>query len=447
GFIGSSITTIPTGSTGNKTFYAKWTAITYTITYYPNTGTCPGGTCTPTAYDITTTTITLPIPTRSGYTFGGWYDNSGFIGSSIPTIPTGSTGNKTFYAKWTANVYTITLDFNNDGDTDFTPTANCPYPGNTCTCTAGTPCALPGSGLTPPSNTVPYSFDGWDSADDGSGAAGVAGDTDYGTSWDFSSSVTIYARWKKTIDFQDNHTPSTTYATQTCYHNGVLALPTTFPPAESSGFSAGDTSWYQDNAGTLFAYSPSATTTCDDAIYSLVYPKWNYTVSYDGNGGTITSPNVLPEASTCTKNLNCELAAVPPMTRSGHVLDSTNWNTENDGLGDDYASGSTTFNNSSGTPAGDITLYAKWIACSAGQWVNIGTNTCEDCPIGSYCPAGATSPTACPPGHTTSAINSTVITACYITAGTGGTLFCDSNGCFTLPDLGSPANNIIHYQL
>jgi uncharacterized repeat protein (TIGR02543 family) len=68
----------------------------YTITYHLN----GGEGAINTTYTSDSETITLPIPTKSGYTFLGWYDNSGFTGSVVTEIPKGSTGNKEFWAKW-----------------------------------------------------------------------------------------------------------------------------------------------------------------------------------------------------------------------------------------------------------------------------------------------------------------------------------------------------------
>ena len=45
-------------------------------------------------------------PTKKGYTFEGWYKESSFK-NQITTIPKGSKGNLTLYAKWKANKYTI----------------------------------------------------------------------------------------------------------------------------------------------------------------------------------------------------------------------------------------------------------------------------------------------------------------------------------------------------
>ena len=54
----------------------------------------------------------LPIPTKTGYTFDGWYENPDFTGNPVADVPTDSTGELTFYAKWTANTYTVIFDAN-----------------------------------------------------------------------------------------------------------------------------------------------------------------------------------------------------------------------------------------------------------------------------------------------------------------------------------------------
>ncbi|UKI55436.1 MAG: InlB B-repeat-containing protein [Treponema succinifaciens] len=86
--------------TGNTTLYAKWTAITYTITYEPNGGTNADG--NPASYTFETETITLLAPSRQYFDFGGWYTDSEFSDSSKKNeITKGSTGNIMLYAKWT----------------------------------------------------------------------------------------------------------------------------------------------------------------------------------------------------------------------------------------------------------------------------------------------------------------------------------------------------------
>ena len=91
----------------NYTLYAKWTAETsYTITYSKQSGapsSCSVSGLSPTSYTASSLPVTLPTPaTCSGYTFNGWYTTS--TGSTKATsISTGTTGNKTYYANWTAD--------------------------------------------------------------------------------------------------------------------------------------------------------------------------------------------------------------------------------------------------------------------------------------------------------------------------------------------------------
>ena len=73
----------------------KTDKITYTITYNYNGGSASN----PTTYDIETPTFTLNNPTRSGYDFNGWTGSGS--GTTI-TIPTGSTGNRSYTANWKA---------------------------------------------------------------------------------------------------------------------------------------------------------------------------------------------------------------------------------------------------------------------------------------------------------------------------------------------------------
>ena len=57
------------------------------------------------------TSLTLPGAgdiTRGGYTFAGWYEDSGFSGSPVTEISSTDTGDKIFYAKWKQNIAPVT---------------------------------------------------------------------------------------------------------------------------------------------------------------------------------------------------------------------------------------------------------------------------------------------------------------------------------------------------
>jgi len=95
------------------TFYAIWTPVDYTITYNLNGGTNDSN--NPVKYTIESETITFANPTKTGYTFSGWYTENTFS-NIITTVTKGSTGDKSLYAKWTPVDYTIT--YNLDGGTN-----------------------------------------------------------------------------------------------------------------------------------------------------------------------------------------------------------------------------------------------------------------------------------------------------------------------------------------
>ena len=83
------------------TLTAQWTVNQYTITYDLAGGTVEGN---PDTYTIETVAFTLKNPTKSGYTFTGW-SGTGLDGENnmTVTIPTGSTGNRSYTAHWRYN--------------------------------------------------------------------------------------------------------------------------------------------------------------------------------------------------------------------------------------------------------------------------------------------------------------------------------------------------------
>ena len=98
---GTPVTAISDTETGDKEYWAKWEINQYTITYDLAGGTAEGN---PGTYTIETGAFTLKNPTKSGYTFTGW-SGTGLDGENnmTVTIPTGSTGNRTYTAHWRYN--------------------------------------------------------------------------------------------------------------------------------------------------------------------------------------------------------------------------------------------------------------------------------------------------------------------------------------------------------
>jgi len=96
---------------GNVAVYAKWEKLPeYTITYELNGGTLENLKVKFTEDELP---ITLPIPTRNGYIFEGWYLDSQF---TIKVTKIENVGNKVYYAKWEkvdeSKTYTITYNLN-----------------------------------------------------------------------------------------------------------------------------------------------------------------------------------------------------------------------------------------------------------------------------------------------------------------------------------------------
>ena len=71
----------------------------YTITYVLNEGSNPDD--APLTYNIESNKITLPTPTKDDFDFAGWFTTADFSDTAVQSIESGTTGNKTFYAKWT----------------------------------------------------------------------------------------------------------------------------------------------------------------------------------------------------------------------------------------------------------------------------------------------------------------------------------------------------------
>ena len=118
--------------TTNMTVYAKWTPITYTITYMSNnvdiTSANPTFTSTFTVDDIIS--LSSFTPTRTGYTFGGWYseqDSTTYNGKGEEVTGWNEltkTADVTVYAKWTIQNTDVGVDISfgvATGDIEVTP--------------------------------------------------------------------------------------------------------------------------------------------------------------------------------------------------------------------------------------------------------------------------------------------------------------------------------------
>lgn len=104
---------IPQGSTGDRTYTANWQVIEYTIITLLEGGNA--GSSQVYFYTVEQT-VTLPTPTRTGYTFLGWTGEGITTPQPNVTIPKGSTGDKAYTANWKVITYTIALGANGGED-------------------------------------------------------------------------------------------------------------------------------------------------------------------------------------------------------------------------------------------------------------------------------------------------------------------------------------------
>ncbi|MGN0390802.1 MAG: InlB B-repeat-containing protein, partial [Wujia sp.] len=94
----TAVTSISATQTGAVDLYAKFTPITYNITYDLDGGTNAAG--NPSAYTYGTGVPSLADASKSGYTFGGWYSDAALT-TKVTSISATQTGNVKLYAKFT----------------------------------------------------------------------------------------------------------------------------------------------------------------------------------------------------------------------------------------------------------------------------------------------------------------------------------------------------------
>ncbi len=121
---GESALSLAVGNYGDKSFYAKWSAVEYFVTYHTNGGTNAesNANCDEKyKYNVESDSLLLAAPQKSDYIFGGWYVNENFEDEPIAMLVKGASGNIDLYAKWTSREYEITYDYRG-GETCDNPT-------------------------------------------------------------------------------------------------------------------------------------------------------------------------------------------------------------------------------------------------------------------------------------------------------------------------------------
>ena len=323
---------------------------------------------------------TLPVPTKTGYAFSGWFTAS--EGGSQVSSSTTVTKDVTYYAHWTASKVTVTFNKNGGSGTDnqtqtFTyGVSNQSFSNKNLSRTGYT---ISGWSETSNATTAQYSTlssvaDSWIAGKCGTNA---------------TCSVTLYAVWKAntfTVAYNGNGNTGGSTASHTCTYNQNCYL-------SGNGFTkTGYTfaGWKKSNSGSTLAAGANITNAATSGTVTY-YAQWTantYTVSYSGNGstgGSVTN-------NTCTYNSNCSIKG-NSYTRNGYTF--AGWSTNSNNTDDKYGwtgwSGKWTYvNGQYGIANNKLQLYARWTANTFtvaynGNGATGGSTTSHICTYGSGC--------------------------------------------------------------
>ncbi len=372
-------------------FYAQWTEKSgYSVTFYANATGASDGAAHNTQSNLNwTSNVTLPTaPSKTGYTFGGWFlakDNNGSGTGTQMTAATSfaqlwsmagasaSTTSLKLYAKWTEKDR-VTFTLNPNGGT---------YSGSTSGYTESN--ILNGGSFTIPATSdksnptrTGYNFKGWAENTNGTGTIYQAG----ASFTNLTSSKVLYAVWEGatiTFSFQPGATSGVTNVkgtspyTMTAKYNANLAVPAGTTVYTRTGYSFGNWGYTNNNGTTSTVVAAGASVpvsnfkiswTGDSAAGTLVgtatltanWTAFSYTIAWNTQGGNTIN-------NTTGLNANSTIALPTAPTRSGYTFKG--WNTVAAGTGKAVAAGATLgstwdLTTSALASGGTVTAYAQW---------------------------------------------------------------------------------------
>ena len=296
---------------------AEWEANTYTVTLDKQNGS--GGDDSATAtYD--SAMPSAEAPTRTGYTFGGYYSEANGGGTQYYNADMSSAhiwnvaDNGTLYALWTANSYTVTFDAN--GGTGGTSSVSATYDSAMPSATAPTRTGY---------NFLGYYYNYTQYYDESMNSI---------QTWDRTSATTLQAHWavKQCTVILDADavvtTPGTASVNNVTYDQ-PMPTPEGLTAPTRTGYTFGGYYIGHNGSGTQYytASMTSATNWLEDTeSETTLYAKWTanqYTVSFNAKGGS-------PSPGDITVTYDAEYGTLPTPTRYGFTFDG--WYTgETDG--------------------------------------------------------------------------------------------------------------------
>ena len=284
-----------TSITADITLYAKWTPITYTVSFDNN-----GGTGTMASQTFTynqAQTLTANTFTRTGYTFNGWNTNSDGSGDSytnsqsVKNLASTNGATITLYAQWKIQTFTVVFDKN--GGTGTMASQTFTY-NQAQTLTANT------------FTRTGYTFNGWNTKSDGSGNSY----TDKQSITLTAAGLTLYAQWKAntyTVAFNANGGTGT-MSNQSFTYGQSQSLTANAFTRTNYAFKNWNTK--ADGSGTAYTDKQSVSNlTTTNAETVTLYAQWikAHTVTwkgatYNGTQNVVNGDAVgtLPEDEACS---------------------------------------------------------------------------------------------------------------------------------------------------
>jgi uncharacterized repeat protein (TIGR02543 family) len=367
------VTEITQGSTGNKEFWAKWELAEYTITYHDGEDIVA---LSPSTYKYTIGATIDATLTRAGYTFAGWYDNSGLTGEAVTSIPTDAIGNKDLYAKWEVFEYQIQYVLCPDGSYD-------------CEENASNDGRNPSQYNTTQNVTLydasrfGYDFAGWHDN------SGLTGDVIASIPRNSIGPKIFYAAWTPkvyTVSYRCNDNGSVVQADTLRYNDSYEFVSNTgnqtICPRPGWVFTGWICSYIDNNSETHVVSTDPISKWHLTYNVSCVPGPWEETyfnVSFNANSVYVTNPSAMA-------TISCPYTAGCTIPESVYVRNGYLFNGWKSGKGDSYAVGAVIKEQLS-----DVTMYAQWrprndIACVPGTYLKAGDfDKCTNCPVGSYC--------------------------------------------------------------
>lgn len=341
--------------------YAKWTPITYTITYNANKTTGTNEPVLTNSDDVIATydadTKIAALATRVGYDFVGWtLDSEGKgtvykTGGTVKNLTTVDDDTVTLYAKWEASSYTIHFDGNKgSGSTDVTLT-------NADDIKAAYDDKYE---LKATAARKGYQFKYWTTGADGSGSIYSSGDELCNLTAVKGATVTLYAQWSAnsySVKYNANNGVGTM---ESSAHTFDIESALNVNTYTRTGYSF--SKWADSNTGTGNTYANGALVknlATDNGSTKTLYAVWSpihYTIKLDANDLQSTQTATLSKTS-----INAAYGTAYKLDAKGTMpgYNLTGWNTSADGSGTAYNIGDSV-KNLSETEGDVITLYAQW---------------------------------------------------------------------------------------